>query len=115
MDRDGFISNGELYLVLKMMVGNNLKVRIVIKQAHRNPHTSRRAQEQQLQQIVDKTIMEGDRDGSVANLTGYSARLTHLSSDGKLNFEEFKTMVTDTVDYLQPLLPNYADQPHRTS
>lgn len=27
MDRDGFISNGELYLVLKMMVGNNLKVR----------------------------------------------------------------------------------------
>jgi hypothetical protein len=26
MDRDGFISNGELYLVLKMMVGNNLKV-----------------------------------------------------------------------------------------
>ena len=27
MDRDGFISNGELYLVLKQMVGNNLKVR----------------------------------------------------------------------------------------
>lgn len=27
MDRDGFISNGELFLVLKMMVGNNLKVR----------------------------------------------------------------------------------------
>jgi Ca2+-binding EF-hand superfamily protein len=26
MDRDGFISNGELYLVLKQMVGNNLKV-----------------------------------------------------------------------------------------
>lgn len=26
MDRDGYISNGELYLVLKMMVGNNLKV-----------------------------------------------------------------------------------------
>ena len=28
VDRDGFISNGELFLVLKMMVGNNLKVRI---------------------------------------------------------------------------------------
>jgi serine/threonine-protein phosphatase 2B regulatory subunit len=28
IDRDGFISNGELYLVLKQMVGNNLKVRI---------------------------------------------------------------------------------------
>jgi Ca2+-binding EF-hand superfamily protein len=29
MDRDGFISNGELFLVLKMMVGNNLKVRYI--------------------------------------------------------------------------------------
>jgi hypothetical protein len=27
MDRDEYISNGELFLVLKMMVGNNLKVR----------------------------------------------------------------------------------------
>jgi Ca2+-binding EF-hand superfamily protein len=27
MDRDGYISNGELFLVLKMMVGNNLKVK----------------------------------------------------------------------------------------
>jgi Ca2+-binding EF-hand superfamily protein len=26
VDRDGYISNGELFLVLKMMVGNNLKV-----------------------------------------------------------------------------------------
>ena len=25
MDKDGFISNGELFQVLKMMVGNNLK------------------------------------------------------------------------------------------
>lgn len=44
MDRDGYISNGELFLVLKMMVGNNLK-------------------DQQLQQITDKTIMEADHDG----------------------------------------------------
>ncbi|GAA93825.1 uncharacterized protein L969DRAFT_101264 [Mixia osmundae IAM 14324] len=44
MDRDGFISNGELFLVLKMMVGNNLK-------------------DQHLQQIVDKTILEADLDG----------------------------------------------------
>lgn len=29
VDRDGYISNGELFLVLKMMVGNNLKVRSV--------------------------------------------------------------------------------------
>ena len=60
MDRDGYISNGELFLVLKMMVGNNLK-------------------EQQLQQIVDKTIMEADQDG-----------------DGKIDFDEFKAMVANT-------------------
>ena len=60
MDRDGYISNGELFLVLKMMVGSNLK-------------------DQQLQQIVDKTIMEADQDG-----------------DGKISFEEFMAVVEDT-------------------
>lgn len=44
MDKDGYISNGELYQVLKMMVGNNLK-------------------DHQLQQIVDKTIIHADSDG----------------------------------------------------
>lgn len=62
MDRDGYISNGELYLVLKQMVGNNLKVR------HRRLSKMGRGlitgvQDQQLQQIVDKTIMEADKDG----------------------------------------------------
>jgi Ca2+-binding EF-hand superfamily protein len=37
-------------------------------------------QDQQLQQIVDKTIMEADQDG-----------------DGKLNFDEFAQMVSNTV------------------
>jgi serine/threonine-protein phosphatase 2B regulatory subunit len=60
IDRDGYISNGELFIVLKMMVGNNLK-------------------DQQLQQIVDKTIMEADQD-----------------KDGKISFEEFKKMVENT-------------------
>lgn len=60
IDRDGYISNGELFIVLKMMVGNNLK-------------------DQQLQQIVDKTIMEADLDG-----------------DGKISFEEFTKMVENT-------------------
>jgi serine/threonine-protein phosphatase 2B regulatory subunit len=60
IDRDGFISNGELFIVLKMMVGSNLK-------------------DQQLQQIVDKTIMEADLDG-----------------DGKISFEEFSKMVENT-------------------
>ncbi|CAD7687517.1 unnamed protein product [Nyctereutes procyonoides] len=44
MDKDGYISNGELFQVLKMMVGDNLK-------------------DWQLQQLVDKTIIILDRDG----------------------------------------------------
>ncbi|KAM4594623.1 calcineurin subunit B type 1b [Fundulus diaphanus] len=44
MDKDGFISNGELFQVLKMMVGSNL-------------------QDTELQQVVDKTILRADRDG----------------------------------------------------
>ncbi|MEQ2204586.1 Calcineurin subunit B type 1 [Xenoophorus captivus] len=44
MDKDGFISNGELFQVLKMMVGNNL-------------------QDTEMQQIVDKTIISADKDG----------------------------------------------------
>lgn len=53
INQDGYISNGELFTVLKMMVGNNLK-------------------EVQLQQIVDKTIIQFDTDG-----------------DGKISYEEF--------------------------
>lgn len=60
IDRDGYISNGELFIVLKMMVGSNLK-------------------DVQLQQIVDKTIMEADKD-----------------RDGKISFEEFKQIVEKT-------------------
>lgn len=62
IDRDGYIGNGELFIVMKMMVDKNLK-------------------DEELQQIVDKTLMEADLDG-----------------DGKLNFEEFKNAVnTDTI------------------
>lgn len=60
IDRDGYVSNGELFIVLKMMVGGNLG-------------------EKELQQIVDKTIMEADEDG-----------------DGKISFEEFKKLVENT-------------------
>ena len=57
IDRDGYIGNGELFIVMKMMVGKNL-------------------QDDELQQIVDKTIMEADQDG-----------------DGMLDFEEFRNAV----------------------
>ena len=62
MDNDGFISNGELFQVLKMMVGNNLK-------------------ETQLQQIVDKTVINADKDG-----------------DGKISFSEF-CAVSEQISY----------------
>lgn len=71
IDRDGYISNGELFIVLKMMVGNNLK-------------------DIQLQQIVDKTIMEADKDG-----------------DGKISFEEFTHMVESTDVNLSMTLSTY--------
>jgi serine/threonine-protein phosphatase 2B regulatory subunit len=73
IDRDGFISNGELFIVLKMMVGSNLK-------------------DQQLQQIVDKTIMEADLDG-----------------DGKISFEEFSKMVANTDVSMSMTLGMYND------
>jgi serine/threonine-protein phosphatase 2B regulatory subunit len=71
MDRDGFISNGELYLVLKQMVGNNLKVGrpvVSLTSVHllnisATGWLTYAVQDQQLQQIVDKTIMEADKDG----------------------------------------------------
>jgi len=44
IDQDGFISNGELFQVLKTMVGSNLT-------------------DKQLQEIVDKTILYADKDG----------------------------------------------------
>ncbi|XP_007526847.1 calcineurin subunit B type 2 [Erinaceus europaeus] len=49
IDKDGFISNGELFQVLKMMVGDNLK-------------------DWQLQQLVDKTIiiLDHDNDGKIS-------------------------------------------------
>lgn len=41
MDRDGYISNGELFLVLKMMVGNNLKVHLTRASPRQSPLSAR--------------------------------------------------------------------------
>lgn len=43
INNDGYISNGELFTVLKMMVGTNLT-------------------DVQLQQLVDRTIIKADKD-----------------------------------------------------
>lgn len=43
INNDGYISNGELFTVLKMMVGSNLN-------------------DVQLQQLVDRTIIKADED-----------------------------------------------------
>jgi len=58
-DNDEFISNADLYQVLKAMVGTNLN-------------------EVQLQQLVDRTMLKGDKD-----------------KDGKLSYAEFEDMVKD--------------------
>ncbi|XP_016417419.1 calcineurin subunit B type 1-like, partial [Sinocyclocheilus rhinocerous] len=65
MDKDGYISNGELFQVLKMMVGNNLK-------------------DTQLQQIVDKTIINADK--------GFHMRLANQVVGG---LDIHKKMVVD--------------------
>eukprot|EP00835_Amoeboradix_gromovi_P004853 NODE_408_length_9221_cov_0.216400.p5 type:complete len:195 gc:universal NODE_408_length_9221_cov_0.216400:3919-3335(-) len=71
IDKDGFISNTELFAVLKMMVGSNL-----------NP--------EQLQQIVDKTILESDKD-----------------KDGKISFQEFKMMTQESNIVQKMVLNNF--------
>jgi len=71
---DGFISNGELFSVLKMMVGQNLN-------------------DVQLQQIVDKTILEADKD-----------------KDGKISYEEFVQMVGNSDDIESKLTIDFSDK-----
>ncbi|KYQ89227.1 protein phosphatase 2B [Tieghemostelium lacteum] len=73
IDCDGYISNGELFQVLKMMVGSNLN-------------------DVQLQQIVDKTIIEGD-----------------LDKDGKISYDEFSAMIGNQEGIEEKLSVNWSD------
>eukprot|EP01057_Protomagalhaensia_wolfi_P000898 Protomagalhaensia_wolfi_Nauph_80__897@NODE_1517_length_1492_cov_120_861666_g1176_i0_p2_GENE_NODE_1517_length_1492_cov_120_861666_g1176_i0NODE_1517_length_1492_cov_120_861666_g1176_i0_p2_ORF_typecomplete_len178_score34_69EFhand_7/PF13499_6/0_0023EFhand_7/PF13499_6/3_3e10EFhand_7/PF13499_6/8e16EFhand_1/PF00036_32/0_0083EFhand_1/PF00036_32/1_3e05EFhand_1/PF00036_32/6_3e07EFhand_1/PF00036_32/1_1e07EFhand_8/PF13833_6/0_00035EFhand_8/PF13833_6/5e05EFhand_8/PF13833_6/0_12EFhand_8/PF13833_6/4_3e07EFhand len=66
VNKDGYISNGELFTVMKMMVGNNLN-------------------DNQLQQLVDRTILQADKDG-----------------DGMISFSEFQEVVAH-VDIAEKL------------
>ena len=72
VDRDGYISNGELFQVLKMMNGSNVT-------------------DMQLQQIVDKTIiyLDKDADGKISfeefkNLAATRNTLSKMSVDMKI-------------------------------
>mmetsp|Transcript_112209 Transcript_112209/g.194857 ORF Transcript_112209/g.194857 Transcript_112209/m.194857 type:complete len:177 (-) Transcript_112209:93-623(-) len=60
MDRDGYISNKDLFECLQVMVGSNLT-------------------DSQLQQIVDKTFIEADKD-----------------RDGLISFDEFQNVVEES-------------------
>lgn len=95
IDRDGYISNGELFIVLKMMVGSNLKDQQLQQVCRDNRRTSvswvHHADNKLYLQIVDKTIMEAD-----------------LDRDGKISFEEFTKMVENTdVSMSMTLGKNY--------
>lgn len=57
LDGDNYLSNGEMFIILKKMVGDNL-------------------QNAQLQQIIDKTIIEADSSGT-----------------GRLSYADFKKVV----------------------
>ena len=104
MDRDGYISNGELFLVLKMMVGNNLKVR-------HTPSASWRSSPLELAFDLCAARMRNCNRLSIRRSwrlirTGtYLSRCSAISSietdgshsDGKLSFDEFSAMVSNTV------------------
>ena len=67
IDNDGFIKNAELFMVLKLMVGNNLG-------------------DTQLQQIVDKTIQQFDLDGDgKISYDEFCAAVGNLDTYKKMN------------------------------
>lgn len=86
VDKDGHISNGELFGVMKMMVGNNLNdqqvceifvsVSVFVWWLWR-PYLFLICliSAWQLQQLVDRTILQADRDG-----------------DGMISFSEFEAV-----------------------
>ncbi|KAH0483263.1 MAG: uncharacterized protein KVP18_000573 [Porospora cf. gigantea A] len=69
MNRDGFISNGELFKVMKMMIGNNLS-------------------DKQLQQLVDRTMIEADTnyDGRISFME-FQEMCSHMDIADKLKIQ----------------------------
>jgi len=88
MDRDGYISNGELYLVLKQMVGNNLKVSCILSHG-----VEAYARINNCSRLSTKRSWKRTRMGESAPQE-QPVELT--CRDGKLSFEEFTDMVAST-------------------
>merc|ERR1719228_3156255 len=66
LDNDGFISNGELYTILKTMVGNNLKA-------------------EQLQQLVDRAFVSlGKTEDGLINFEEFSALVGNVKVHDKM-------------------------------
>eukprot|EP01071_Lankesteria_metandrocarpae_P002744 Lankesteria_metandrocarpae@DN2527_c0_g1_i1.p2 len=69
VNKDGQISNGELFSVMKMMVGNNLS-------------------DHQLQQLVDRTIMSADRNGDgMISFDEFNEMVSHIDIADKLRID----------------------------
>jgi serine/threonine-protein phosphatase 2B regulatory subunit len=66
-NNDGFISNGDLYKSLKVMVGNNLE-------------------DLQLQQLVDRTILQADadKDGKLS-FEEFLGAVSKIDFEGKIS------------------------------
>ena len=70
MNNDGYISNGDLFKVLKMMVGSNLT-------------------DVQIQQLVDRTILQADKDfDGMISYPEFCEMVKSLEIEKKLNFNE---------------------------
>lgn len=76
-DGDGFISNADLFHVLKTMVGANLS-------------------DVQLQQLVDRSIVSESLPSPVSTHPSMQQLQADKDRDGRLSFDEFVGIVSDT-------------------
>jgi serine/threonine-protein phosphatase 2B regulatory subunit len=89
IDNDGFISNGELFQVLKMMVGSNLTDAQLQNIGSPSFLVSQQSTARTCIVLltpdaactVDKTILEADED-----------------KDGKISYDEFVKLITNTEE-----------------
>jgi hypothetical protein len=109
MDRDGYISNGELFLVLKMMVGNNLKVRRLGVVTFRIGIDSCAVRMRNCNRLSIRRLWRLIRTGTYLFrcLPISSIETDGSHSDGKLSFEEFSAMVSNTVRSSRALISWY--------